>query len=144
MKFLLLAASLIFLTSHLEAQTTKDLKKKTLFNYKERKEVLQLLKNEIKKDLQFEIKLNVRHLKVSNNYAWFEGDVRRKDGKVIDFQDDFKDCCHVEGLLLNNKGTWEFLEFGAFSTDCWFCGIANQYPNVPNSIFSPESARVNE
>lgn len=81
------------------SQEVKDYKIKTTQNASERKEILDLLRYEILKEIDQEVIFSVNHLKLSGNYAWFEGNTLRKDGKEIVFPDNLYDCCHVEGLF---------------------------------------------
>ncbi len=118
------------------SQEVKDFKKKTENNALERTEILDLLRTEIKKDINQDVQFVVKHLKVSGKYAWFEGEALRKDGKTIKFPDDSYECCNVGGLFEKKEGKWTTLESGTFSTDCWYCEITNQYPYVPKIIFS--------
>lgn len=133
----LLFIFLIILTSTISfSQEVKDFKIKTSKNATERKAILDLLRKEILKDINQEVVFNVKHLKISENYAWFEGDALRKDGKAIQFPDETYDCCHVEGLFEKLNGKWKIVESGLFSTDCWYCGLSQRYPKVPKVIFT--------
>ena len=118
------------------SQELQDFKIKTSKNAKERTEILDLARNDIKKSIQQEIVFKVKHFKVSKNYAWLEVDVNSADGKTIQLPDDSYDCCHAEGLFKKVKGKWSKVEFNSFSTDCWYCGIASRFPKVPRSIFT--------
>jgi hypothetical protein len=113
-----------------------DYKLKTTKNSLERKAILDLARKDIFDDLKQDVLFNVDHLKVSGNYAWFEGKAVRTDGKELEFPDETYDCCHVEGLFEKVQGKWKIVEFGSFSTDCWYCGIAYLYPKVPKGIFT--------
>lgn len=118
------------------SQEVKDFKIKTSKNANERKAILDLLRKEILDEINQEVVFNVKHLKASGNYAWFEGDALRKDGEQIQFPDETYDCCHVEGLFEKLNGKWKIVEFGTFSTDCWYCGLSKRYPTVPKIIFT--------
>ena len=131
-----LSSIFILFTSLLLGQSVHDFKTKTTENEKERTEILNLARKDIYAQFDHEVVFVVNHLKVCGNYAWFEGTVQRKDGSPMEFPDEAYDCCHAEGLFVRKNGHWTIVEFGAFSTDCWYCGIHMRYPNVPKSIFS--------
>ncbi len=131
-----LCSLFIFFWMHSFGQTVRDFKTKTSENEKERTEILNIARKDIFSQFDQEVVFVVNHLKVSGNYAWFEGTVQRKDGKPMEFPDEAYDCCHAEGLFIKKNGHWTIVEFGAFSTDCWYCGISDRYPNVPKGIFS--------
>jgi hypothetical protein len=117
------------------SQTVRDFKQKTSENQTERTEILNLARNDIFSEFNQEVVFVVHYFKVCGNYAWFEGYVQRKDGEPMQFPDEAYDCCHAEGLFVKKNGHWTIAEFGSFSTDCWYCGISDRYPNVPKSIF---------
>ncbi|MES2798540.1 MAG: hypothetical protein V4638_00865 [Bacteroidota bacterium] len=122
------------------AQKVENYTVKTSENEKERKMILDLARQEVDKDIHQSVIFTVKHLKVSQNYAWLEADAKSKDGKQIVFEDDFHDCCHVEGLFEKKNGLWQVVQFGSFSTDCWYCGLSANYPQVPKEIFSEAAA----
>jgi hypothetical protein len=117
------------------AQPVLDFKTKSSSNEAERTQMLNLARTEIRNDIHQEVVFVVDYFKVCGSYAWFEGTVQRKDGQKLAFPSDYYDCCHAEGLFVQKNGKWTILEFHAFSTDCWYCGISDRYPNVPKSIF---------
>lgn len=128
---------LILLTSgNLFSQEVQDYQVKTSENATERKAILDLARGSILKEIHQDVVFNVTHLKVSNGFAWFQGNAIRKDGKEIELPDDSYDCCHAEGLFQKKNGKWIIVEFSSFSTDCWFCQIALKYPKVPKGIFT--------
>jgi hypothetical protein len=135
MKQVLIAVLLI--TSVLtEAQQIVDFKVKNEANAKDRTVMLDLMREEIYRIEPIEIKFVVDHFKVSNNYAWFEGTAQLKDGKTIDFGDDFPgDCCRVLSLFQKTNGSWTIAEFMPFCTDVCHLGIANRFPKAPKGIF---------
>ncbi len=114
---------LLFFQMQLFSQKVSDYKTKTNENSKERTEMLDLFRAELKADYKTDFIFVVDHFKVCGNFAWFKGTVQRKDGKEIQLPDDGFDCCHVEALFKKNKGIWQILESGAFSTDVWWDGI---------------------
>ena len=63
------------------SQTLRDFKKKTETNAKERTAMLDLLRTDIKNDLEQDVIFVVNHFKAYGNYAWMEGTAQRKDGK---------------------------------------------------------------
>jgi hypothetical protein len=118
------------------SQTLRDFKKKTEENTKERTEMLDLLRTDIKNDLEQDVVFVVNHFKVYGTYAWMEGTVQRKDGKEIKFPDEAYDCCHVEALFKKVNGAWVLKANGAFSTDVWYACILSSYPEASRQIFS--------
>ena len=71
------------------AQTIRDFKVKNNANVTERTKMLDLLRNEIKNDIEQDVVFVVNHFLVSGNYAWMEGTVQRKDGKTLKFPSDY-------------------------------------------------------
>jgi len=124
-------------------QTLRDFKKKTEENTKERTAMLNLLRYDIKNDLEQDIVFDVNHFKVYGNYAWMEGSVHRKDGKELKFPDDMYDCCHVEALFKKVNGSWVMKANGAFSTDVWYLCILSSYPEASRQIFSSNVLTIN-
>ncbi|MEY3049803.1 MAG: hypothetical protein RL365_1841 [Bacteroidota bacterium] len=126
------------------SQTLRDFKKKTDENTKERTEMLDLLRTDIKNDLEQDIVFVVNHFKVYGTYAWMEGEVQRKDGKNIVFNEDGYDCCHIEALFNKANGAWNLQESVAFSTDVWYICILSDYPQANQQIFSSQVISVQE
>lgn len=118
------------------SQTLRDFKKKTETNAKERTAMLDLLRTDIKNDLEQDVIFVVNHFKVYGNYAWMEGTVQRKDGKELKFPDEAYDCCHVEALFKKVNGSWVLKANGAFTTDVWYTCIVYTYPEASRQIFS--------
>jgi endoglucanase Acf2 len=118
------------------SQTLRDFKKKTETNAKERTAMLDLLRTDIKNDLEQDLIFVVNHFKTYGNYAWMEGTVQRKDGKDLKFPDEAYDCCHVEALFKKVNGSWVLKANGAFSTDVWYACIVSSYPEASRQIFS--------
>ena len=118
------------------SQTLRDFKKKTEENTMERTAMLDLLRADIKNDLEQDVIFVVNHFKVYGNYSWMEGSVQRKDGKELRFPDDAYDCCHVEALFKKVNGAWVLKANGAFSTDVWYSCIISSYPEASRQIFS--------
>ena len=109
------------------SQEVKDFKKKTENNALERTEILDLLRTEIKKDINQDVQFVVKHLKVSGKYAWFEGEALRKDGKKIEFPDDSYECCDVGGLFLKKKENGQLYKVELFQL---IVGIAKSLINT--------------
>jgi endoglucanase Acf2 len=118
------------------SQTLRDFKKKTETNAKERTAMLDLLRTDIKNDLEQDLIFVVNHFKTYGNYAWMEGTVQRKDGKDLKFPDEAYDCCHVEALFKKVNGSWVLKANGAFSTDVWYACIVSSYPEASRQIYS--------
>lgn len=125
-------------------QTLRDFKKKTDQNTKERTAMLDLLRIDIKNDLEQDVIFVVNHFNVYGIYAWMEGSVQRKDGKELKFPHDAYDCCHVEALFKKVNGSWVLKENGAFSTDLWYQCILSSYPEASRQIFSSNVLTVNQ
>ena len=125
------------------SQTLRDFKKKTEENTKERTAMLDLLRTDIKNDLEQDVIFVVNHFKVYGNYSWMEGSVQRKDGKELKFPNGPYACCHVEALFKKVNGTWVMKDNGAFSTDVWYTCILSLYPEASRLIFSPNVLSVN-
>lgn len=125
------------------SQTLRDFKNKTEENTMERTAMLDLLRADIKNDLEQDVIFVVNHFKVYGNYSWMEGSVQRKDGKELKFPHDAYDCCHVEALFKKVNGTWVMKANGAFSTDVWYLCILSSYPEASRLIFSPNVLSVN-
>ena len=125
------------------SQTLRDFKKKTEENTIERTAMLDLLRADIKNDLEQDVIFVVNHFKVYGNYSWMEGSVQRKDGKELKFPHDAYDCCHVEALFKKVNGTWVMKAKGSFSTDVWYTCSLSLYPEASRLIFSPNVLSVN-
>ncbi len=117
-------------------QTLRDFKKKNDSNAKERTAMLDLLRVDIKNDIEQDVVFVVNHFKVYGSYAWMEGTVQRKDGKELKFPDEAYDCCHVEALFKKVNGSWVLKANGAFTTDVWYVCIVSTYPEASRQIFS--------
>ncbi|MCR8559239.1 hypothetical protein KXD93_16395 [Mucilaginibacter sp. BJC16-A38] len=141
-KYLILILLVLTLKAHSQ-NAILDYKVKTTANAKERTEMLDALRAYLCKDLKMTLEFYVDHLKVANNYAWFQGSADRKDGKALKFPDDGEyDCCHVEAMFQKHGGKWVVAEGGAFSTDVWYEAIAKKYPAAPKGIFPKGSAAL--
>jgi hypothetical protein len=134
--FIFLLFTALFSIQFSFSQTLRDFKKKTDENTKERTEMLDLLRTDIKNDLEQDVVFVVNHFKVYGSYAWMEGTVQRKDGKELKFPDEAYDCCHVEALFKKVNGAWVLKANGAFSTDVWYACILSSYPEASRQIFS--------
>jgi hypothetical protein len=134
--FIFLLFTALFSIQFSFSQTLRDFKKKTEENTKERTEMLDLLRTDIKNDLEQDVVFVVNHFKVYGTYAWMEGTVQRKDGKELKFPDEAYDCCHVEALFKKVNGAWVLKANGAFSTDVWYACILSSYPEASRQIFS--------
>ena len=132
LSFTFLLSFLFFVTS---AQSIKDYRIKNNNNSADRTMMLDILRAKMYETYKNEFVFVVNHLKVGNNYAWFKGEVQRKDGGSIRLGDG-EDCCHVEALLKKSNGKWYIVESAAFSTDLWYDGIENRYPKAPYGIFN--------
>lgn len=134
---MVLAISSVYSYS-VDAQRIYDYKTETAKNSKERKQMLNLLRSNLKETYRQDFIFQVRELNVSSNgYAWLKVDARRKDGKEI-VLDEMSDCCHAEALFRKVKGKWQLVEADAFSTDVWWDGIWDRRKGVSKSLFGVE------
>jgi len=139
-RFLVVFLLLFALRAYSQNAPIVDYKVKTAGNIKERTEMLDALRSRIYGQTKMTVEFVVKHFKAANNYAWFEGDAQRKDGKPITFrEDDANDCCHVEALFQRRTGKWIIAEAAAFSTDVWYEAIAKKYPAAPKEIWPKNS-----
>lgn len=140
MKRIFFSATLLLflLTSLTQAQQIRDFKIATPAIAVERTQMLDAARMDIRRKINQEVVFIVNHFKVSGSYAWFTGEVVRKDGKNIVFPDDYYDCCHVEVLFKKVNGKWKVEQGGYFSTDMWYICIQNVVPKAAHGIFSDE------
>ena len=88
-----------------------DFKIKTASNSADRTMMLDILRGKLYETYHQEFVFVVNHFKTGNGYAWFMGQVARKDGKELRIQYDKNgewnglDCCHVETLFKKSGGT---------------------------------------
>ena len=118
------------------SQTLRNFKTKNESNAKERTQMLDLLRNDIKNYIEQDVVFVVNHFNVYGTYAWMEGEVQRKDGREVLLDGDAFSCCHVEALFKKVNGSWILKEHGAFSTDVWYTCIVSSYPQASTQIFS--------
>ena len=142
MQKLSLSLLLIFILDVSYSQNIMDFKIKTASNSADRTMMLDILRGKLYETYHQEFVFVVNHFKTGNGYAWFMGQVARKDGKELRIQYDKNgewnglDCCHVETLFKKSGGKWYIVESGEFSTDLWYAGISNRYPYAPRGIFN--------
>ena len=98
--------------------------------------MLDILRANLYQEFEQELVFVVNHLKVGNNYAWFEGEAQRKDRQEIILPNYDYDCCHVEALFKKINGKWYLVKSGAFSTDVWWDGIWEDHEDAPRAIFN--------
>lgn len=108
------------------AQNISDYRVKTKSNEATRTKILDILRAKLYEEYKQEFIFVVNKLNVTSTYAWFEGDVQRKDGKQVKVYPD-DDCCHVEALLKQSGGKWYIVEMAAFATDVWWYGMWERY-----------------
>ncbi len=126
------------------SQVVRDFKTKNENNIKDRTMMLDILRANLYQNYQQEFIFVIRHFKVSNNYAWFEGNAQRKDGKMIKFDEGENSCCLVTSLFKKSNGKWYIVESGAFGTDVWWYGIGSRYPAAPRAIFPNGNTYYND
>ena len=120
----------------------QDLSVKTAENDPDRQAILDAARPEVRREVSGDVLFVVNHLKLADNYAWLQVTVVDKNGNSPQLANEELDCCHAEGLFRKKAGQWQAVVFNSFSTDCWFCGISSQYPEVNPEIFSA-GARAN-
>src|ERR1700754_3141548 len=98
MKLKFLIVSLLFSLNCYPQGKVVDYKLKTSANEKERTQMLDALRVELKKQWKLEFIFTVNYFKANDTYAWLQASAERKDGKAMTFPDDAYDCCHVECL----------------------------------------------
>lgn len=130
-----LASCLLILTTSLPAaaQAMKNYKIKTTENNSERSKMLDLLRAEMYRKHKQEVQFVVEKLNVQGDYAWFQGQVQRKDGKAFEIEGE-ADCCHAEALLRKKSGKWYIEEMAAFAMDVWWDGIWDT-KKLPRQLF---------
>lgn len=69
----------------------------------ERKEILDIFRNNFKKNLQVDVIFVVGHFKIKNGWAWIEITGQSKDG-----QNRYEP---MEALLHKTKGTWKIIDY---------------------------------
>jgi len=117
-------------------QPVVDLKTKTASNERDRTAMLDILRAKLYEEHRQEFVFVVKHFKMGGTYAWFEGEVQRKDGKQIRFDGDGEyDCCMVTSLFKKSGSKWYIVESGAFGTDVWWTGVGARNRQAPRSIF---------
>jgi hypothetical protein len=129
----------------LNAQQVRDFKKKDDRNAAERTAMLDLLREEVWKEINQEVVFVVNHLKVSGKYAWMEGTVFGKGGTPVELPEEeydgcCYDCCHIESLFSLQNGHWTIASYGLFSRDMWYLGLSSQYAGI-NPLIFPEGTR---
>jgi hypothetical protein len=130
----LLVTLLLVMFSIAKAQLILNYKVKNNSNVTNRTMMLDIYRAKLYEEYRQEFVFVVNHFKVGNNYAWFMGEVTRKDGKSVR-TNEMDDCCHVEALFKKIGSKWYIAESGAFSTDVWWEGIRDRNPNAPSAIF---------
>ncbi len=134
----LLFLSIIVLSFHYnQAQSIQNFKVKNSYNSSDRTKMLDILRAKLYEDYRQEFVFVVDQFKVGNGYAWLKAQAERRDGRPMRIPDDGNgvDCCGVEALFKKSNGKWYIVESGAFSSDVWYYGIQNRYPNAPAAIF---------
>jgi hypothetical protein len=132
-KLLQIVLFMTLLSGSVYSQTILDYKVKNQANSTERTKIIDIIRANLYQDYRQEFVFVVNKLNVSSNYAWFEGDVQRKDGRKV-VVNDMDDCCHVEALLKKSGSKWYIVEIVPFSTDVWWDGIWNR-TGAPKRLF---------
>lgn len=124
--------ALIFFCSKFYSQNLYDYKVKTISNLKDRARILDVLRSELKKDYDHEFIFRVNKLNISVGFAWFEGYVRRKDGKDL-LLEPYEDS-HVKALLQMENKQWNIIKIEAFLNETDWEYIFKM-TNAPRKIF---------
>ncbi len=118
----------------------------------ERMAIMSGLRKVVKPELgNQDIVFNVRNgaFNVSGGYVWLAGHIELRGGGVpttagttyADEQEEgIFDGFHVEALLEKEGSEWKVLAHAVGSTDVWYTGIADRFPDAPKAIFPPEAA----
>ena len=130
----MLAICALMLSFVSKAQNIISYKVKTPQNASTRTLILDAIRDDLRKSERQEFVFVVDKLNLYNGYAWFAGSVQRKDGKPVNYNTDWADCCHVEALLAKRGSKWVVIDIGVFSTDVWYDGIWNKW-KLPKSMF---------
>jgi len=125
-----------------DAQVVLDFKTKNDRNVKERTQMLDLLRNEVRSAFAQEVVFVVEHFKVCGNYAYLEAVAQRKDGKKLSIDSPGADCCQAGALFIKHGGVWQIARDGVFRTDVWHWCIAHDFPLANRSIFSETALSV--
>jgi hypothetical protein len=136
MKKTLLVLLLIMGTQISYSQVIRDFKTKNANNITDRTMMLDILRASLYQEYKQEFIFVVKHFKVSDSYAWFQGTAQRKDGKPIKFEYDGANTDYVTCLFKRSNGKWYIVESDAFGTDVWWYGIDSRYPAAPKKIFT--------
>ena len=70
----------------------------------ERKEILDIFRNNFKKNQQVDVIFVVGHFKIKNGWAWIEIKAQSKDGQQAAYEP-------MEALLHKTKGTWKIIDY---------------------------------
>ncbi len=125
-----------FMCLILYAQPVLDFKTKNERNVKERTQMLDLLRNEVRSAFKQEVVFVVEHFKVCGNYAYLEAVAQRKDAKKLIIDSPGVDCCLAGALFVKNGSVWQVARDGVFRSDAWNWCIAHDFPLANRSIFS--------
>ncbi len=149
--FLMVASTLAFsavgCAASPEGDQTTDLGEANLTSAQERAKIMDALRAVVKpdvanQDIVFDVSRG--HLNVSGGWAWLQGTVALRNGAepstagtayADDAREGLFDGWHIEALLKHDDGGWNVITHGIGSTDVWWWGIDESYPEAPKSIF---------
>lgn len=120
----------------------RNFKSKSSDNMTERTQMLDLLRQKVKSEINQEVVFVVDHFLVSDSYAWMEGGILGKDGSKPNLPYDGMECCQVQALFQQVNGKWILMENGVFSSDAWYQCLSNRYPEMDLMIFSEERRSI--
>ncbi|KAF0186315.1 MAG: hypothetical protein FD163_983 [Hyphomonadaceae bacterium] len=104
----------------------------------ERRELLNLLRPIIARDLGAPIEFVVNEIKVSGYYAFVSVDAQRPGGRRIDpaktkwagrHYPDIIDCCHAQAIYQKRGNRWRILESALGATDVWYLSYCGRVPS---------------
>jgi|APTNR8051073442_1049403.scaffolds.fasta_scaffold07085_2 hypothetical protein len=107
----------------------------------ERRELLNLLRPVVARDLGSPIEFVVNEINISGNYAFVSVDAQRPGGRQIDVSKtkwsgrlypDIIDCCHVQAIYEKRGTRWRILESALGATDVWYLSYCGR---VPSDLF---------
>lgn len=107
----------------------------------ERRELLNLLRPIIARDLGAPIEFVVNEMRISGEYAFVSVDAQRPGGRRIDpsktkwagrLHPDIINCCHAQAIYQKRGNRWRILESALGATDVWYLSYCGR---VPNDLF---------
>ena len=138
---LLLTFFIFSMSFGFNSQMIRNFQKKNDNNKKERTQMLNMLRSDIKNDIEQDVVFVVNHFMVSSEFAWMEGTVQRKDNSELRLPEEY-DCCRVQALFKKVNGNWILKNNGAFATDVWYSCLLDEYTGLDQRIFPEITRRI--